>query len=188
MQSIKQEFDHHFGVGSIIDHFENGLFMIFGYCEILVETDENLSMVQVIIGVPEKFCSECDNESLKKECEELLWQIFYDIISVKVVEHNKNLPLTKKILSLDGMKKGQHLFYLFEDVMKCHDCNRKIIHHSVSHDGVRIADNIGSLLISWERKVSDTFNSITLLLHHIYFQAFSSLTFLGRVTGPVCIQ
>ena len=160
MQSIKQEFDHHFDVGAIIEHFENGLFMIFGCYEILVETDDNLSMVQVIIGVPETFCNECDTESLRKECEELLWQILYDIISVKVAEHNKNIPLTKKILSLDGMKKGQHLFYLFDDVMKCHDCKRKIIHHSVLHDGV-VTDNTGSLLISGEIKVSDTFHSIT---------------------------
>ena len=128
--------------------------MKLNHCEALIETDDYHTEIQVTVGVPEKFCNDSSREEVREEYESLLWEIFYDIICVKVYENNEMSLLVKKVLSWDAMKKGKMMFYTFEEVIKSHYANHTIIHHRLSlDDGTSIADSVDSLLTNREKKV-----------------------------------
>ena len=139
---------------STINYFKKGLFIKSDCCEVLVEADDHLSRVQVKVGVQEEFCNDNKKENMKRDCEEILWKTFHDIVFMKVTENNHTIPLTKRILSWNGLKQGRDIFYTFEDVIKNHDSKKTRIHHTALDDENPVHDEISSLLTKREVEVN----------------------------------
>ena len=155
MYSIQHVLGKNFEISSI-NYFKKGLFIRANHCEILVESDDYLSAVQVKVGVPEEFCDESNDKELKGECEEVLWKAFHDAVVFKVAENNNSVQLTKRIISWNGLKLGRHVFYAFDKVIQHHDLKETIIHHTALDDEKHVYDKLDSLLTKREIKVNTT--------------------------------
>ena len=163
MHCIQHTLGKHFAINSI-NYFAKGLFFRSNHCEILVETDNYLSRIQVIVGVLEKFCDDRNDRIIKGECEDVLWKIFHDIVYVKVAENNNCVPLTKKILSLSGLKDERYVYYAFDRVIEHCNSRHKLIYHTESGDDEKtVYDDISLLLTTKEKKVSVNFLLIMVL-------------------------
>ena len=153
MHCIQHSLGKTFEVNSI-NYFKKGLFIKSDRFEILVEADDHLSRVLVKVGVQEKFCDDNNKENVKRDCEEILWKTFDDIVFLKVKENNDSVTLTKRVLSWNGLKQGRDVWYPFENVIKHHDSKKTIIHHTALHDENPVHDEISSLLTKREIEVN----------------------------------
>ena len=155
MHSIQHALGKTFEVSSI-NYFKKGLYIKSDHCEILVETDDYLSRVQVKVGAQKKFCDDNNKENIKRDSEEILWKTFHDIVFLKIVENNDSLPLIKRVLSWNGLNQGKDVWYPFENVIKHHDSKKTIIHHTALDDENPVHDEISSLLTKREIEVNTT--------------------------------
>ena len=162
MHSIQHVLGKNFEISSI-NYFKKGLFIRANHCEVLVESDDYLSAVQVKVGVPEEFCDESNDKELKGECEEVLWKAFHDAVVFKVAENNDSVQLTKRIISWNGLKLGQNVFYAFDKVIQHHNLKKTVIHHTALDDEKHVYDRLDALLTKREIKV----NISGFILYHL---------------------
>ena len=155
MPAIQHAVGKNFEINSLY-YFKKGLFVRANHCEILVEADDYLTAVQVKVGVPKKFCNESNEKDLKEECEEVLWNTFHNTVVFKVDENNDSVQLTKRIISWNGLKEGQHVFCTIDNVIKHHDSKQEIIHHTALVNEMPVCDEVDTLLTKKEIKVNIT--------------------------------